>query len=291
MKKRTVIKVILIFFVLISVLVAAAILFLKSERGNEYIRSALVDFVEDLTRSKIEIGNLHTDLFSSITLKNITMFNSHGMVPDTLLNAGTVHVRYDISSLLFGEIGADSVMISNFKAYVQRNDKGEFNLPDFIFNSDEDTDSTIPFHIGHAELKDASFIYDDQFFPINASVRDLNVLVNLSPKDHLYEFGINLQTAEINYFDDPIELDGLSLTGHIKKDFKELSTEFRTAISDVNFSGSAIADMDSLYGKIIISGIPEKLVEVLAGTNTADLSSDTLFAELDYKLKNLLSEP
>ena len=130
----------LIIVASVVLLLTAIRLVLKSDWLLEYVRTVAENEVSAQLNGTVSIDELNGDLLSGLTLINADILDQS---ENRLIHADTIHVGYNIFSLLKTPLMIDGIVISGLTINANQEDDGEWNLLNLLpEEEDEGAEST-----------------------------------------------------------------------------------------------------------------------------------------------------
>lgn len=233
--KKALVRVLASVIAFLLILNTVIILLLNVPAIQKWCAGFAVDYVSERTKTKLEIGYLHLDIFNGIYIKDLYV---EDLNEDTLVYVGLLNVDYSLKKIYWkNTLNIKKIALKDFTVKLSAdNDSADFNFQFLIdaFASGEPEDTTssptnFNLSVGQVLLKNGSFAYDIY------SVPDTSALFNASHirVDSLY-FSSNLDLRlpstldvvcdelsckeksglRLEYFDAPIHfnLDSLALS-------------------------------------------------------------------------------
>ena len=190
-------------------LVAGILLFIRSPWGQDIIVSRLVDYISGKTNTEVAIDRLFIGFSGNFVLEGLYLEDKKG---DTLLYSKSLEAGLGIAPLLFNnELNLESVRWDQLRANISRtaNSPG-FNF-DFLVQAFASQDTTakeqnpgsFSFTLGSAELSDFLIHYDDGYSGVRGEIRlgDLNIDVRTIDME-----GLLFEIAAINMSNSTVSL-------------------------------------------------------------------------------------
>lgn len=293
MRKRLVlIKTITAIFMLLLSVFLIVIIYLNSSKGNRFIKEIIADQFESNVDANIEIGDLETNLTSTLVLNKISLYTSKGSDADLLISIESIRTKYNIFTIIFDELGLDSLDIIGLNVHLKRDSNGVFNLPSLKIKTEEDTNSTLPFYIGHASFRNSNIYYNDESIPIDGSFKNINTILERNKNKKSYSLVFNSDNANISYADKPIKVKKFSINGDVNENFQYVDLFFQTDVAGICLKGNLIKDRDSLLGEINIDGNLKNLTKNFSDPEViVKHLGHNVNAQLKFSVANLLIEP
>ncbi|QCX02037.1 translocation/assembly module TamB [Aggregatimonas sangjinii] len=163
--------------IVLLLLFAAVILFIRSPWGQDIIVDKAVDYVSGKTGTKVEIERLFVTFAGGVQLEGLYLEDTQG---DTLIYSKTLEADVALSPILFGNsLNLKNLEWKEVTATVKRPEGSEkFNF-DFLIDAFATTDSPttteasepMAISIGTIDLSDVKLRYTDSFLGMDANVR------------------------------------------------------------------------------------------------------------------------
>lgn len=128
----------LIIVASVVILLTAIRLVLKSDWLLDYIRSAAENEISAQLNGTVSIDELNGDLLSGLTVVNADILDQR---ENLLIHADTIHVGYNIFSLLKTPVMIDGIVISGLNVNANQEDDGEWNLLNLLPEEEEEAES------------------------------------------------------------------------------------------------------------------------------------------------------
>jgi len=183
---KTILKVLLYLLGLFVVILILALLFIRTEKGQDIIRNEAVSYLSNKLGTPVSIGRFRTNLLTHIEIQGITIEDKSNEV---LLHVGTIDINYQLLALLNNSLSVSQLSIDTLDFRMARNENDtSFNF-DFIIqafsgppspgNEVDTTGSAMTFDIGKLTLNQLHFIMDDkngnQFYDVKSNTIALNI--------------------------------------------------------------------------------------------------------------------
>jgi len=115
----------------VGVIFAAALIAIHTQ--SEHVARVVADIVNGRFAAdrniKVEIGDIQGSLLRDIYIRDLTVTYTGGPSPRVLLTVPSAHVRYDLGSLVAGNVKIDSIEVVSPRIVVPRKANGKFVYP------------------------------------------------------------------------------------------------------------------------------------------------------------------
>jgi AsmA protein len=277
--KRVVVSLVVVFLV---ALVSIAI-FLLTFDPNAY-KSKLADLVYERYQRSLTIkGDIKLSLFPRIGLSVQGVALSDRNSTDTFASLDSARFAVAIWPLMFNRFVVDHVAVTGFKAWLERDEKGEFNFQDLIERQSLGSSLAAPLAMVQVPATASSTPWARQLPAVLAAPASTGADFQIDIA------GLDLKSGEIHLYDRPSK----SVGRIVQLDVNTGRMTFDQAF-DVSFKGKLIGDFPvadaSLQGQALVKVDPQqhiysaqKLnVQVNGKLGNLDARSATLRGNLAY---------
>jgi hypothetical protein len=252
---------------------------------KEWLRDTLVETVNKEINGKLSVQEIDGTIFTSIQIRNAVLTSAQ---KDTVVSAGLIELRTSPLKLLFKNIYARHIELSDVNAKLIEEQDGELNLLKIFPPSEEPEDTTkseFPFTITVAslELKNINFSFQKYNF-----IGSSEFYASLNPDDlRIKNLNLSLSAfADLNKYDYQLQIDKFSFEPNFTFfNLKNLSGRFLLTKNAAGIDNLNIETDDTEIN--LSAGIT--YVDFLEDFSEDDLKTAPLRIDLDIKKINLNS--
>jgi len=183
---KTILKVLLYLLSLIVVLLILALLYIRTEKGQNIIRKEAVSYLSKKLGTPVYIGKFRTNLLTHIEIQGITLEDQS---KELLLHAGEIHIDFQLLALLNNTLSVSQLSIDTLDFRMARAENDSVFNFDFIIQAFSGTPSpekneyttgnSMAFDIGKLSIKQLHYIMDDkyghQFYDVKSGLIAANI--------------------------------------------------------------------------------------------------------------------
>jgi translocation and assembly module TamB len=190
--------------VLIVVVVAGALLFLRTASFRSLAIRTIVDDVNQSTGCRAEIRNLDFQL-STLTaqLYDITVHGSEAVDQPALLHVDKLAVGVKIRSILRRQVNLSELLIEHPVAHIRIDGQGKSNLPQSPQKKSSSNTNVFELAAGHMLLTSGEINYNDASVPLDADLHDLRTEIHFDPLETRYRGSISYDNGRVRYGKEP----------------------------------------------------------------------------------------
>jgi translocation and assembly module TamB len=162
-------KVLLWILSTVLIIIIAALIFIRTEKGQNLIRRKAVSYLSEKLGTHVAIGKFRTDLLTHIEIQGIQLTDQSAK---PMLNVGKIDIEYTLAALLHNTLSIRNIEIDTLYFRMARNETDSAYNFDFIlsaFSGPPSPDSPAPetgspmkFDIGELNIKQLHFVMDDR---------------------------------------------------------------------------------------------------------------------------------
>lgn len=139
-------KILGVTLIIILVLLVGVRLSLKTKYVHNIVKNTAIKAANKQLNAELNINKIEGDLWKDFKILSVSITN-----PDTLVKIDTLHINYDIFSLLSGTFNINEVDIKQTYIKVSETDSSQFDILELVDSStdttDKDTESNFHFDI------------------------------------------------------------------------------------------------------------------------------------------------
>ena len=215
----SVVKKACIFFCVVCTLAFAAGYFFTTAKGENIIRGILEKQLTKALGQAVRISTFETNLVSRIRMEGFEISQKPGAGDMPFVSIGNAHVEYRLSHLLRKKPLIDSVSVDTLSVSVVRDSSGLYLPGSKGEKKPESARKPLDLKVrfGSLEIRNSSCFYNDRVVPLFVSAG--NIAVNIKENDvNVYGFGINADSWEVNYREQPVAVENFAVTGTVTPD-------------------------------------------------------------------------
>lgn len=248
-------------------IVALFLFFLTIRPGERLLRGILERQIQEYSGQKVQIGELETNLFGRVRIRDIQIYQQYLDQTVPLLILQHAEIRYRISDLFRRRFFISSLAIDGMTLLVRRDRFGSYNIPliDLSRKPDSGFEKTpISVRLRQLSINNFSVQCEDASIPMELSLQEISCLVINEFKDR-YQCSMQVVSGAIKYRDFNFPVKMLEISG-LWDSVKWQLENIRLNLSDLRLEGKATVwkkKGDLIVGDFQLRGNPSSLLEGL----------------------------
>ncbi|HET8865141.1 MAG TPA: translocation/assembly module TamB domain-containing protein [Gracilimonas sp.] len=164
----------------LAILLTALRLSLKTSWIHGIAKTQIISIVNNSLNATVSIDEIEGDLWNDFTFHDISVVQK-----DTLLDADSLNIRFNIWSLLSSSFEATEISLSGFNAYLNETEENHFNVQDLV--KEDSSESAFSINIQRFKIDNGSIsIYSPTYLPdTTLSVNQLTASASFSVSDEI----------------------------------------------------------------------------------------------------------
>ncbi|MDP2983621.1 MAG: translocation/assembly module TamB domain-containing protein [Candidatus Latescibacter sp.] len=211
------------WFFLILVLLTGLVVILSSllqlaatrPSGERLIKNLIESQAEKSLNRKVRIGSLHTNIFTSINLKNVTIYQENNGEVIPFLDIERAEARYYLYELFRRRFTVHSLIIDGMTVNVARDSSGITNIP-FLkpagSPSQKGRPGLILFSFSHISLNNSSARYQDRKISLDADIWNAGARISVRNAGG-YSLDFDADSLRVIYRKEPLIFSSLAFLG------------------------------------------------------------------------------
>jgi uncharacterized protein involved in outer membrane biogenesis len=170
MKKKILIG-LCIFFV---ILLIGGYIFLRSSFFANRIRLMAESMLEKQLKREVSVGKLSGNIFRGVSVSGISIAKDSKLSDGKLLEVEEITADYSLLSLLRWRFAIKSIRIVQPRIWIERNEEGKLNLPEFASDGGEKKKSRFSVLISNIDILSGEVTFDDRKSSLHSVVSGIN---------------------------------------------------------------------------------------------------------------------
>lgn len=248
-------------------LLGALLVFFMLPPGEKVISRLAERKLGQLLKQKVQIGELETNLFSRLEVRNLLIYREESSHAIPLLNLGRARADYRLVDLLKKPPAIRSLYLEDLLLSVRKDSSGVYNFP--LSEPTEEKDSTsrgtpIPFLLGRAEVRGATLQYSDDTAGLTVSVYGAGLTAEYGD-NQMYAVHFRADSTEGRYREIPLTVWEIGLDGRFGIDEVQLDS-IAMLLAGLKLTGEvrimSQGDSSVVAGSLALKGDPAELAQI-----------------------------
>jgi translocation and assembly module TamB len=186
--------------ILVVAIAVGGYLYLKSSSFERFALRKIGEAADSATGGKTTVGSMDFNL-STLTanLYDITVRGTESADQAPLLHADKLTVRVKVISALHHQVSLRELLIAHPVVHVQVNREGKNNLPTSPPSKSSSHTSVFDLAVGHVQLTNGEFNYNDRKTPLHADLYDLSTDIRYSDFPKSYNGSLLYKKGHVSY--------------------------------------------------------------------------------------------
>lgn len=254
----TVQKTLKTFLIIFSIFIISLYLFLITPPGSSLLKQIIQSQLSRLTGSPVTIDRFRTNLFSFIMFKDVA-FGEKSNQKQPLLSFESLTIQYDLWSLFNKKIILKNVQIDNPRIVIERDVSGQYNFPENLFTSPEDSltkpsesKNGYKIQFGSLKIMNMNFNFLDRKDSVTIHLNYIDLIVDSKVLGESYIGKLDIEGSTIGWRNLIQQLHQFDLKfDFVDNKFNLQDLNFRTDALTLKIYGSYNLNDKSIYsGKI-----------------------------------------